>query len=691
MHIRIRLSIPIIDLGIKSDQAQAWSLDLRKVLILELDFGRDFLDFVTSPSVAIGQAVSITHALEPFRMSWSLANMLRAQFFSTPLEKLSDSPYSVEKIERIMEATEVDFTLAKEALDNSKGDVDRAIELLFSKVSRTELVRQTSTNNEHALHERRVAWEENDRASLSDALRQLAVTYNVPASVVRLAMSLEETEDGVKRLLSSSETLKQLMTICDESKFQDNFPNYAADVLELDRKKSTDRHASSSSSSSSSSTSTSTSSNSKPSTTAKKDNKSGKDNKGDKRADTAKDSENVEPGADEIAMDPSEAWSGGGRWQGLTAEQVGVASYWVNHSHFVRLLLFFERRILEANRFCLICTKPMEFEGFKPAVCCRTLCTMAFEDLGLGFNLANEILENPEVTDLYITFAYSSCQRKSMHFIVPINCRAKNPITGEEDTFRLPSANKDNVSTGRTGTVELKNDAELLDQPRLMRCLEACPSVKELCTWAEKGQDTLKAELNKLDILLYPLLRWIFTSTRAHIRPLKPSERIKEVPSKAQFALLSSTPEREARFQRLKHGAELHRGQGKGSFYTWHGSSTSNWHSILRTGLKNLSNTSLMSTGAAYGAGIYMATDSSTSISYCRDGQAWPKSMFGRSYKCLCLCEVVNHKDVPTPNPYYVIQQEGWITTRFFFVIDDNSQFNVMAASLQDKVPKLSL
>jgi poly [ADP-ribose] polymerase 6/8 len=40
------------------------------------------------------------------------------------------------------------------------------------------------------------------------------------------------------------------------------------------------------------------------------------------------------------------------------------------------------------------------------------------------------------------------------------------------------------------------------------------------------------------------------------------------------------------------------------------GSGIENWHSILRNGLVNASNTKLMTTGAAYGPGIYAASDS---------------------------------------------------------------------------------
>lgn len=53
-----------------------------------------------------------------------------------------------------------------------------------------------------------------------------------------------------------------------------------------------------------------------------------------------------------------------------------------------------------------------------------------------------------------------------------------------------------------------------------------------------------------------------------------------------------------------------------GSIFCFHGSALENWYSILRNGLRNLSNTSLMTAGAAYGQGIYASSNFSTSYGY---------------------------------------------------------------------------
>lgn len=92
---------------------------------------------------------------------------------------------------------------------------------------------------------------------------------------------------------------------------------------------------------------------------------------------------------------------------------------------------------------------------------------------------------------------------------------------------------------------------------------------------------SLKEGLDKIDHLLYPLIRWILTSNRAHVAKLKDNELVTGIGSKLQFCLLSTPPKKEKRFIELE--------SKKGSFRAFHGSAFGNWHSILRGGLRNLS------------------------------------------------------------------------------------------------------
>ena len=64
--------------------------------------------------------------------------------------------------------------------------------------------------------------------------------------------------------------------------------------------------------------------------------------------------------------------------------------------------------------------------------------------------------------------------------------------------------------------------------------------------------------------------------------------------------MVNHSPEKEKWFQSEK--ARL------GSLYVFHGSAIENWYSIIRNGIRNLSNTHMMTAGAAYGPGVYSAT-----------------------------------------------------------------------------------
>lgn len=119
-----------------------------------------------------------------------------------------------------------------------------------------------------------------------------------------------------------------------------------------------------------------------------------------------------------------------------------------------------------------------------------------------------------------------------------------------------------------------------------------------------------------------------------------------------------------------------------GSVWGWHGSPIGNWHDILRTGLKNMSNTKKMRNGAVFGKGIYLAPNSQTSYWYCEPERSdtWPLSMMnvpmnrtqamskGQGLYCLALCEILNHPKLKKPDPYYVVPSESWVITRYLFV-----------------------
>jgi len=218
--------------------------------------------------------------------------------------------------------------------------------------------------------------------------------------------------------------------------------------------------------------------------------------------------------------------------------------------------------------------------------------------------------------------------------------------------------------------------------------LQQCPPVLELNTWLQAG--TFHEKCFAISPLLYPLLRWIVATNRAHLKQL---DQNLDMGTEFQFILKSTTPEKEQIFQQAKIEHE-------NSFFAWHGSPLGNWHSILRVGLKNYSDTVHQRNGRAYGPGIYMAVDAVTSLGYAAGYATWKNSQFGTQLKCVALCEVINYGSptnclgrVHRPNcshctgaPFYRIEAEEYVITRFFFIYSGNSSFSKNASDLATSI-----
>jgi len=321
----------------------------------------------------------------------------------------------------------------------------------------------------------------------------------------------------------------------------------------------------------------------------------------------------------------------------------------------ISLLLYIRSRIANCSNYCPICDHKHECEGLKPIACSKHDCVWRYEELGLGANVDAELKRAPEIADLLISLA----------------CAAINSARSESVFNPFPMA--DFAPLGKK------------DLPKLKAALEGLPSLAELV-----GVADIRSFLDQIDPApahnktYYRLLRWLLTSNRAHLVRLSEEQQIKEMSTPYQYMLLTATPEKESRFRQLK--------KTFGSFLAFHGSPMENWHSILRNGLRNLSNTKDMLHGAAHGAGIYLAPNAGTSQGYMRSGTVWAKSQFGASLSCLALCEVINHPDVygRDHNQWcYVAKEDDHVMTRFFFIYAAGNTFPSAINARQLKVPEM--
>lgn len=327
-------------------------------------------------------------------------------------------------------------------------------------------------------------------------------------------------------------------------------------------------------------------------------------------------------------------------------------------------------KITTCTKNCVICDTPLAFEMLKPSICDSALCTFSAEQYGLGLDVVAALQHDPDVFDLLICTTSAITQRALSGNTADQKRFAPFPV-GIEVTD--PKGKIMTFNSGSNPNISAVRDA-----------LAALPSVHEMAQYSNSQE--LKKFLDSKNVMSYPLLRWILTSNRTHLAKLKPDEHIKAVPTPHQYLMLSATPARERIFQERK--------KQYGSFMAFHGSGFFNWHAILRTGLRNMSGTDLMSTGAIYGAGIYLAPESGTSMGYAQSYQGWNKSSQGKAgeeIRCMALCEVINagYK----ASPYYVIPKEEDIVTRYLFIFPTNEATAMNSATLQAasiQLPKTS-
>lgn len=96
----------------------------------------------------------------------------------------------------------------------------------------------------------------------------------------------------------------------------------------------------------------------------------------------------------------------------------------------------------------------------------------------------------------------------------------------------------------------------------------------------------------------------------------------------------------------------------KKRWYLFHGSKIGNWHSIIRNGIKNMSNSKFMTTGAAFGNGVYLTTNLNLAYAYGA----------GKKSSCVAVVEIMADPAQFKKTPeVYVIEDDTVILPRYIF------------------------
>ncbi|KAM9376044.1 protein mono-ADP-ribosyltransferase PARP6-like [Pholidichthys leucotaenia] len=359
----------------------------------------------------------------------------------------------------------------------------------------------------------------------------------------------------------------------------------------------------------------------------------------------------------------------------FTSQAIGhcKATPTLQHGFLVQIMKYIEQRIPTLNEYCVICDERHVFQNgamLKPAVCTRELCVFSFYTLGVMSEATDEVASGAEVIDLLVAMCRAALQssRKSIIF---------EPYPSVVD----PSNPKTLAFSPKTKSYE-----------RLQKALDSVLLIRRM---AQGPYSEIKKQLDSVDPLAYPLLQWILASNRSHIVKLPLNKQLKFMHTPHQFLLVSSPPSKEARFQTAK---KLY-----GSTFAFHGSHIENWHSILRNGLVNASDTKLQLHGAAYGKGIYLSPISNISFGYSemgrgqhqiptreeliqkydrinriKEGQTGQARFLESSnLSCIALCEVITAKDLQKHGNIWVCPTSDHVCTRFLFVYENGQVGNV--------------
>ncbi|KAL9948108.1 hypothetical protein ACHAQF_003763 [Verticillium nonalfalfae] len=340
------------------------------------------------------------------------------------------------------------------------------------------------------------------------------------------------------------------------------------------------------------------------------------------------------------------------------------------------------RYFVNCTKYCMVCHLKISdaFAAITPYVCDNPLCLYQYMSLGFGPSIEHQIISQPLVVDLLITFFMISLQQNKLREFPDGTSSSQTSgastkvdpsihVDGKKDYFIHPfehelselnpyqRAHSLALITGSLPAVETMRQ-HLMSKPNA--AIEDCPGM---------GKPSLA------------LLRWIIASNRSMIVQIDSADNIAtdSMSSRAceklsgistrcvQFRFAQGSPDKEQRLIEAVRANSLTKAAP--TIFAWHGSSLGNWHSIIRQGL----DFSRVVNGRTFGNGVYFSPYWETSSSYAAQPAytgtyGWVRSQL-QPLSVISLCEIVNKPDAfVSTNPHYVVADVDWIQCRYLIV-----------------------
>ncbi|KAF3044281.1 hypothetical protein E8E12_003511 [Didymella heteroderae] len=122
----------------------------------------------------------------------------------------------------------------------------------------------------------------------------------------------------------------------------------------------------------------------------------------------------------------------------VTADHI-LQSSGQEHSLLLVAAQFVLRHFVRCTEFCLICFSKMpdDLQAIKPYVCDNPLCLYQYMSLGFGPSIEHEVLSQPKVVDLLISFCYSSSRQSRLKDFPAGLALMVPPPSAYEDDYSL--------------------------------------------------------------------------------------------------------------------------------------------------------------------------------------------------------------------------------------------------------------
>lgn len=307
-------------------------------------------------------------------------------------------------------------------------------------------------------------------------------------------------------------------------------------------------------------------------------------------------------------------------------------------NHIYELLEFIVKEIPTITNYCTCCYKKMLSQSDKYITCGSNECDYKYEELIIDDVVLDKLKYDQDIVYFLIQSAEDAYKnRKDIFEPFPTQFLKENIQLERKTISKLKGISLDKYKDFQ----KLSECFEKLDFNKLIKMSELVSSDYDLAR--SIGED------------VYKLIRFIIMSCKVNI--VKDDTILNK--KKSEISIYKIIHPSDINEQFIKNSNNK-------TFYLFHGSRWYNWYSILRNGLKNCSNTQMMTTGAAYGNGVYLSDNLNIAISY---GRYNNKSVAG-------IFEIIGNKSDYLKAPgIYVVSNDNLLIQRYLIITNKGSKY----------------